>query len=130
MVTVTDTRPPRLSRVTISPHRIKVGRRGTIRYRVSEPASIRAAIERRVAGVRVGHRCLRPARGRSGPRCPRFERSGVARRRSPAGRGALRFIARIRGRALPPGVYRATVRATDPSVNTSRARRVGFRIVR
>jgi len=40
------------------------------------------------------------------------------------------FSGRFRSRALKPGVYRATVFATDPTGNRSRGAKVTFRVVR
>ena len=51
-------------------------------------------------------------------------------RSSGAGRNRVRFTGRIRRHALRPGLYRATLRATDAAGGRSTSRAVRFRIVR
>ena len=108
-------------------------RRGTrVRYTLSEPATVTFAISRARPGRRVAGRCRRPTRANRGRRrCTRYVKVGrTIRRASPAGRSTLRFTGRIGRRALRPGRHRMAVAATDGAGNSSRARRLRFRIVR
>jgi hypothetical protein len=104
----------------------------TVRYRLSEPATVTFAVSRAAKGRRSGGRCRKPSRRlRARPRCTRYVRAGrTLRRTSPAGRSALRFTGRIGRRALRPGRYRMAIVATDAAGNRSRPRRLSFRIVR
>ena len=115
-----DTTAPALGRVTLAPARFAVARgatavsaarRGTsIRYGLSEPAKVTLRIEKLAKGKR---RTL-----------------GTLRRTGAAGANRVRFSGRIARRALRPGRYRLTVRATDSAGNRSAARSAAFRIVR
>jgi hypothetical protein len=81
------------------------------RWRLSEAARVRIGFERRRGGR------WRDVRG-------------TLSVRARAGRGEKRFSGRLRGKALAPGRYRATVVATDVGGQRSAPRRVGFRVVR
>jgi PKD domain len=104
----------------------------TFRWRLSEQATVRIALEERTLGRRVGRSCLADKRSRRRrPRCVRFvARGALTRRNRPAGAGATRFTGRVGTRALAAGRYRATFTATDPSRNRSAPRRLYFRVVR
>ena len=90
------------------------------------------AIERLVAGRRVGRRCLAATRARRHrARCTRALRRGtLVRADVAAGRRSTPFTGRLGRRSLAPGRYRATLRATDPAGNVSRPATIRFRIVR
>jgi hypothetical protein len=97
----------------IAPAISSVSLRGTrVRFRLSEAARVRFAIQRRSGGRRLGS----------------FVRAASA------GRNTVRFAGRLRLRghavSLAPGRYRLTLVATDPAGNRSAARRVRFRVVR
>lgn len=111
---------PRLTAVRLSRKRFRVARaamplaararRGSkLNFRLSEAAWLRIDVRR------TGRR-----------RAPRGTLTRVAR----AGAGRLAFSGRLGKKALPPGRYVMTVRATDVAGNRSRARKVRFRIVR
>jgi hypothetical protein len=104
----------------------------TFRWRLSEQATVRIALEERMLGRRVGRSCLADKRSRRRrPRCVRFVgRGALTRRNRPAGAGATRFTGRVGSRALAAGRYRATFTATDASRNRSAPRRLYFRVVR
>jgi hypothetical protein len=87
-------------------------------------------IDRLLPGRRVGVRCLAatPAR-RLRPRCTRLVLQGTLRRTRRAGRTSTPFTGRIGRRALAPGRYRATVRATDTAGNVSRPHWIDFTVV-
>jgi hypothetical protein len=137
-VTVLELRPPRsaapggnaapeLTGVRISrrafapvPRRARHQRRGrygaALRYALSEPATLRVAIERRRGGRRG--------------KAARYRAAGTLRLHARAGRRSSRFTGRVGRRALAPGRYRARVVAVDSHGARSRARVVTFRIVR
>jgi hypothetical protein len=139
--------PPRLDRVRIVPRRVvpRRGRAGSghrpaqrgarFRYRLSKPATVTIAIERRLPGRRIGragHRRCVAARGRirKSRRCLRSRRVGMLSVSERAGRRSTRFSGRFRGRNLARGRYRARLRAVDSSGSPSRTRSVAFRLIR
>ena len=106
--------------------------RGTVfRFSLTEAASARIEIQRARPGRRSRGRCRKPsARLRARRRCTRWVRVGALGRQAAAGGTRVPFSGRLRRRALRLGRYRAVLVATDAAGNRSRARRVGFRVVR
>jgi len=112
-----DTQPPLITSLTSSHRTFAVGRDRTavsaiaggttLRYTLSEAATVTVRI-RRARARRVVGRLTRKAR---------------------QGRNAVRFSGRIGRRALAPGRYRASVTATDAAGNRSASKRVSFRVV-
>ena len=90
--------------------------RTLLSYRLSEPAAARFTIQRAVP-TRRGELRYRRMRGA-------ISRAGVQ------GANSFFFRARLNGRALRPGRYRMTLVATDAAGNSSRAKRLAFRVVR
>jgi extracellular elastinolytic metalloproteinase len=145
-----DTQRPVISRLSMTNRRFAVSRRrtprvatpaqrnrpaprGTVfRFRVSEPATLRIAVERSRRGRRVGGRCRSAKRHlRRGTPCVRYVAVGtLVRRALPAGRSRVTFSGRIGRRPLRPGVQRAVFSATDAAGNRSRRRALSFSIVR
>jgi hypothetical protein len=120
---IRDTIRPVLSRLRMLRRRFAVGRQRTprvsqrvrrgsaFRFRLSERATVRIRIERKRGG--------------------RYRRvATLTRRTRRSGANSVKFSGRIGRKALRPGPYRATLRATDPSGNRSRPRRVRFRVAR
>lgn len=111
-----DRRAPVLSLVSLTHTRFRVGRasghghplaRGTtLRYRLSEKATVTVAITRS---------------GRS-------KVLGTLKHRSAAGAGHLAVSGRLHKKALRSGRYRMTIRATDAAGNRSRTKRISFRV--
>ena len=119
-----DVTAPMLSDARLSYRRFRVARaatavaaaapRGTVlRFRSSEPAGLRIAIQR----VRPGRR-------------PLLRAAGTLTRRIAAGRGQVRLSGRIGRRALRPGTYRLRLTAVDAAGNRSTPRVLRFRVVR
>ncbi|HEX8122281.1 MAG TPA: hypothetical protein VF549_13550 [Solirubrobacteraceae bacterium] len=138
-----DTVAPTLSGVSLSARTFRVAagatavaaaaKRGTsVRYTLSEPATASFAISRATKGRRVGGKCRRATRSNRRRRaCTRYVKTGrTITRRSPAGASTLKFTGRIGTKKLTPGRYRMAIAATDVAGNTSKARRLQFRIVR
>ena len=131
--------PPSITRVSITNKRFVVKRPrrsrtpvGTaFRFTLSEAASVRIAIQRKLPGRRVGTRCERPSR--SNARRPRCTRLVLLRprldSRQAAGARSIRFTGKLGGKALPPGSYRATLVAIDAAGQPSRLVGLNFRIV-
>ena len=145
-----DTTAPAVSRVSVTRRRFAVGSkptardsrttarkkrapRGTaFRFRLSERATVRIALQRALPGRVVGGRC-RPAtrRLRTRRRCTRYVSAGtLVRRRLGSGARKVTFSGRVGRRALRLGAHRAAISATDTAGNRSQPRRIGFRILR
>ncbi len=146
-----DTLAPAVARFRLAPERFRVARgaapvsagaaltsrrrparRGsTFRFSLSEPADTSIVVERALPGRKVGKRCQAPTRKlRQRRRCTRYQRAGsLTRRNTPAGANAIPFSGRIGRRALAAGDYRATITATDPAGNHSKAKRAPLTIV-
>jgi glucose/arabinose dehydrogenase len=141
-----DGTPPVLGDLTMLRRRFAVGAQATavraasgarvasgtaFRYTLSERARVTIRIDLLLPGRRVGPACLAPARARRArPRCTRALPRGTLVRAAAAGRRSTPFSGRVGRRALLPGTYRATLRATDAAGNVSRPRATTFAIVR
>jgi Tol biopolymer transport system component len=137
-------RGPTLSSVSVRPKRFsprpRLGRAASTRrpmrsttfhFTVSEPARVAFKFERRSEGRKVGQSCRRKTtRNRTRRLCYRYVRLPGFRRSTPAGRNRTRFLGRLGGKALRPGRYRATLRATDSTGNRGRPSHLSFTIVR
>jgi hypothetical protein len=78
----------------------------------------------------VGRACRKPsARNRAGRRCLRYRRVGTLSAKGQPGANVVRFGGRLRRRALPPGPYRARIRATDAAGNRSAPRTASFTVL-
>jgi hypothetical protein len=140
---VPDVTPAVISRFSMSRKRFRVGRSRTprtalaprgsaFRFRLSEAATVKIAIQRALPGRRVGKSCRRATRKlRKRRKCTRYVARGTLTRRNlKAGSRRVSFSGRIGRSALKVGGYRATVSATDAAKNRSRTRRTSFRVVR
>jgi hypothetical protein len=140
-VKIKDNTKPRISRLTMTRRRFAIGAKPTarraakagsaFRYVLSERARVTIRIERRGPGRRVGRKCRAASpRLHKHKSCARYTSVGTLTRRArPAGRKATAFSGRIGKKALRPGRYRATLRATDAAGNRSAVRRITFRVV-
>ena len=101
------------------------------RFRLSESARVRIAIERALAGRRKGGRCVAPGKARRGAkRCSRWRRVTTLRKQAKSGPNSVRFSGKVRGRSLRVGRYRALATAKDAVGNSSRRpRKAGFSAV-
>jgi hypothetical protein len=107
----------------------KVRRAATVRYRLSEAATLSLTVQRRVRGRREGNRCL--TRRRKGRRCFRYNRlPGRFQQAGLNGTNSFRFSGRLNSKPLKPGRYRLVGIPRDAAGNSGRAVRTGFRIVR
>jgi hypothetical protein len=119
-----DSVAPAVSGLIASPSHFAVGRRATavsarvahgtrFRFRLSEDATVRVKILRRLPGTRN-----------------RFRKVGTLRRQLTSGSRSVRFSGRLGSKALRAGRYRAVVTAIDASGNRSAPVRASFRVVR
>ena len=96
----------------------------TIRFRLSEAATVRLTFEKAATGRRVGKRCRKPSRkNRRRKRCTRYVRVKTTLAvKGKAGANKLSFQGRLtRRRSLKTGRYRFSMRATDAANNRSKA---------
>ena len=143
--TVLDRVAPAVRRLSMTNRRFRITRRRTPlsarkapkrgsawRFRLSEAATMRIAVERAAAGRRVGRRCRSTRRTvpRS-KRCRLWKKKGatVVRRNLAAGRRRVAFSGRYGRTRLKPGLYRASLRAVDAAGNRSKLARVRFRVL-
>jgi virginiamycin B lyase len=129
----TDIIKPRLGTLKLSAKRFRIGtklasasavRTGTtIRYTLSEAATVTLSFERVSAGRKVGKRCVKPRRGnRKRKRCTRYAavKPALSFANQAAGARRIRFEGRLsRRKTLKPGLYRLTLRARDAAGNGS-----------
>ena len=105
----------------------------TIRFTISEAATVRLSFRRLLAGRRVGGRCRRPTRlNRGRPRCTRIVPvSGSISRPVEAGARGIRFSGRLsRTRGLRPGRYALRLVGIDDVGNVSTPDGARFRLLR
>jgi hypothetical protein len=88
----------------------------TIRFTLSEAATLRLAFSRRTTGRREGRTC-RPVTdaNRAKARCTRTTLRGIRVVTARAGANTLTFAGRLRGRTLTPGGHVVTATAIDAS---------------
>jgi hypothetical protein len=124
--------PPVISELKLSRTKFRKGKRSTISFVVSEPATMRLSFEAIKRGRKAGGKCKAPARSnRRGKRCQRFVKIRPAITVDAAiGRNTVPFDGRLSQRkTLAPGSYRLTVGATDSTGLRSTALRARFRLL-
>lgn len=137
--TSTDTTPPAISGIAVSPKRWRLGSAlphvarararaavgTTISFQLSEAGRATLAFQRASGGRRAGGRCVKPTRSnRSARRCTRFLPAGsIAGLAAKAGTNRVGFQGRLdRSRRLALGSYRVLVSAQDAAGNRASAR--------
>jgi hypothetical protein len=120
-------RTPILASAAKAP-RLKTGT--AFRYTLSDAATVKIVIAQQLPGRRKGKVCLAPTRKlRHAPPCRRSLVRGTLTRTSPAGADNVAFSGRIGTRALKPGLYSATLTATDSAGDSSTPITIFFTIV-
>jgi hypothetical protein len=114
-----DTTPPVIGRARMSRKRFTLGKRRTVRAARGEPAR----------GTKFVFSLSEDARTRIAIARKRT-RIVLTRSRTKRGVNRVAFSGRIGRRKLKPGVYRATLVATDAAGNRSKPKRLTFRVVR
>jgi hypothetical protein len=103
----------------------------TFRYSLSEAATVTFTIQRKRKGRKVGKKCKkRTPDNRKRRKCTRYSRVGAFRQQASTGANRKPFSGKIGKKTLRPGRYRALLVATDAAGNRSKAKAVGFRVVR
>jgi uncharacterized repeat protein (TIGR01451 family)/CSLREA domain-containing protein len=104
----------------------------TVRYSLSEAATVTFRVTTKKPGRKAGKRCVRPTRKNAAKRkCKRtVTLPGSFKHAGKAGLNSFRFTGRIGGRKLKPGKYRLVGVAKDAAGNKSKAVSAAFRIVR
>ncbi len=95
----------RLTGLTLRPKRLRPGRRATLRWRLTRPATVYLAF----------------ARGRRTIRLTRRGRTGA---------NSLRFSTRVRGKRLAAGRWRVRIAVKDSAGHRTRAQSAAFRVLR
>ena len=107
----------------------KPAKGATIKYRLSEAATLTFTVEREARGRKKKGRCV--VGRRKGKACKRYKKvKGSFTHAGRAGANSLRFSGRLARKPLRPGRYRLVGTARDAAGNTSNAVRTSFRIVR
>ncbi|MEN3280661.1 MAG: hypothetical protein V7607_1801 [Solirubrobacteraceae bacterium] len=103
----------------------------SIRYALSEAATMAFRVERASGGRKVKGKCVKPSStNRRGKRCRRYVAlKGTVSHASGIGRNSLKFSGRWRGRKLAPARYALVATARDAAGNVSKPQRVSFKIV-
>jgi DNA-binding beta-propeller fold protein YncE len=101
----------------------------TFTFSLDEPASVTVQIQRKAPGRRVRHVCKRSSKKlHRKPRCTLYSSLATLTRTGHAGANKLPFTARIQGRALKPGHYRALFSAAN-AVGSSPSETITFTVV-
>lgn len=95
---------------------LRVGRSGTLKLDLSEPATVTIRFERRLPGRRKAGRCAAPHRAPHGRRCRRIKTFGVQTRSAVRGANRLSIGGKIGRRTIPV----VTLLASDAAGNVSR----------
>lgn len=127
---VTDTVPPVISSLTISPKAFHAARFGpsisavargaAVTYQLSEPAQVTYRIERAARGVKRAGRCVKrtrstPAKAKA---CPRYVAlKPLLGEEATEGENSFRLNGRLGGGPLKPGRYRLGAEASDAAGN-------------
>jgi hypothetical protein len=118
-------RPSRRPRPRAAAPRRRPPRATTIRFSLTEPATVTLAVDRARRGRRpvAGEPCR--VRARTGRRCLRWSRKRTIDHAGAAGENAIR----LRARGLRPGLYRLVLSAVDGVGNASAPRLAPLRVV-
>lgn len=104
-------------------------RGSSLRFSLSEAASVTLQISARRQGRRLHGRCIAPsASNHRKPACRRYVPAGTVSLKAGSGSNRIAFSGRVAGHALRPGTYRANVLATDAAGNSSAPVTVTFTI--
>jgi len=150
-----DRLAPSISRASLSPRRFRVGPRRTavatgeakgkvargttIRYRLSEAATVTLRMDRGLSGRKVRlkgspkRRCVAQTQAnakRGNARCTVYRKSGALTAKGAAGARQVKFSGRMGRRKLKPARYRLTLSARDAAANAGKPVRLRFTVVK
>jgi streptogramin lyase len=101
----------------------------TLKFTLSEAATVTATIARKAPGRRAGRKCVAPRKAQPGAKkCSRYLPKGALKLAANPGANTFPFKAKLAGKPLAPGGYRASLTARDPAGNTSAAVTAPFTI--
>jgi streptogramin lyase len=93
----------------------------TLKFRLSEAATVTFTFTRKAAGRKSGDRCVAPTRSNKGAkRCTRLVIAGTLTKNGTSGTNRVSFSGRLGRKALSAGSYRLTGTARDAAGNFSR----------
>jgi hypothetical protein len=142
IVTYTPPKPPtnrpELTALNLSPSAFRAAPSGPtvltarsfgtlVSYKLSEAASVKFTVQRRVTGHKKGKGCVK---GGKGKRCTLALTVGSFTRQGMTGANKFRFTGRLSGGALARGNYMLVVLATDGAGSKSKSQTHQFRIIR
>jgi len=130
-----------LSGLSLSPSKFRAAGSGpsiatsvgtTVKYTLSEAATVKFGVERASKGRLVKGKCVKPTRSNATKKpCTRYVTvRGSFTHQGQTGSNAFKFRGRLGGRTLQPGSYRLAGVATDPAGQSSVLERINFRIVK
>jgi hypothetical protein len=97
---------------------------------LSEAANLTATVGRSLPGRRKGRRCVAPGTASKGAaKCMRLVPVGTQSWSVVAGASQVPFSGKLRGKALKPGSYNASLIARDAAGNVSEAKAASFTVV-
>jgi streptogramin lyase len=101
----------------------------SLKFSLSEAATVTMSVSRKTAGRRVGKKCVAPGKAKPGAKkCSRYVLKGVQTITGKAGANKFAFSGKVGGKALKPGSYQASLTARDAAGNTSAAATANFTI--
>jgi sugar lactone lactonase YvrE len=116
---------PVVTQLTAATLTLRVPRSTTIRFRLSEPATVTLTLDKARPGRRLrGAACSR--RAKSGRRCTVWVHSRTIRRKVHTGENGIL----LRARSLKPGHFRVVLKAVDEVGHRSLSRALRLRVVR
>jgi hypothetical protein len=91
-----------------------------VTYTLSAPATVAFSVERKLAGRKVGKRCVKQTKAnKAKKKCPLFKAvKGSFTHAGAAGSNSFKFSGRL-SKALPPGTYRLTGKTSASSKKAS-----------
>jgi CSLREA domain-containing protein len=126
-----DRTRPVLTLLKVVPGIFRARKGTTIRFELSEAATVAFRFDRVVNGVRVKGSCLPRVRGRRGRLCTRYvPLKGEVLALAKAGANRIPFAGRLNGRLLAPSAYRLRAQPKDSSGNVGKTVVNAFRIRR
>ncbi len=115
-ITYTVSPPPTLTHASLTRHRFSRGHGTTFHFTLSERATVSVKLTKRAAGRVKGHACVAPTKALEhshSRKCSRTVNIGTVKAVEPAGSDTLKFNGKIRGRAIKPGSYSASITANN-----------------
>jgi hypothetical protein len=126
---VRDTVKPTLSKTALTAKRVRAGTAARVRFTLSEPAAVRATVQRQLTGRKRGNSCLTGRKTpRKGARCSVWKTAATSRATGKTGANTVTVLSARQSRRLLPGNYRVVLVATDAAGNRSATVRAAFKV--